>query len=233
MERPILFSGPMVRAILDGRKTVTRRIVSGAPDGACCAVYGPDCIAGDGSASPACAMFFDGPTVESRGLGVVRCPYGSPGDRLWVRETWMPRAAPCGVESFSNGVIYAATPDSGGGYAVHARESHADEIARLSKPGFTWRPSIHMPRWASRLTLEVVGIRVERLQEITEDDARAEGVDADTSACDHARRTCAEVACTGPGYRAAFADLWNEINGERASWASNPWVWVITFRWVP
>lgn len=230
MERPILFSGPMVRAILDGRKTVTRRIVSGAPDGACCAVYGPDCIAGDGSASPACAMFFDGPTVESRGLGVVRCPYGSPGDRLWVRETWMPRAAPCGVESFSNGVIYAATPDSGGGYAVHARESHADEIARLSKPGFTWRPSIHMPRWASRLTLEVVGIRVERLQEITEDDARAEGVnpsDAHIVIKDGNRQPDMERT-----HRGAFACLWDDINGDRASWASNPWVWRVEFRRV-
>lgn len=199
MERPILFSGPMVRAILDGHKTVTRRIMKPQPTGTA------------GKSWP-----------EARGL----CPFGSSGDRLWVRETWMPRAAPYGMESFSNGVIYAATP-TGGGYAVHARESHADQIARLSKPGFTWRPSIHMPRWASRLTLEVVGVRVERLQEIDEADILAEGVTVDGVA-----KLTGTPWADMPTLHHAWERLWDSINGDRASWASNPWVWRIEFRRV-
>ena len=204
MERPILFSGPMVRAILDGRKTVTRRIVRGV-------------VESGGAYS-----------TEAWERGEMpRCPFGSSGDRLWVRETWMPRAAPCGLESFSNGVIYAATPNAGGGYAVHARESHADQIARLSKPGFTWRPSIHMPRWASRLTLEVVGVRVERLQEIDEADILAEGVTVDGVA-----KLTGTPWADMPTLHHAWERLWDSINGDSASWASNPWVWRVEFRRV-
>lgn len=218
MERPILFSGPMVRAILDGRKTVTRRIVRGV-------------VESGGAYS-----------TEAWERGEMpRCPYGSSGDRLWVRETWMPRAAPYGIESFSNGVIYAATPNAGGGYAVHARESHADQIARLSKPGFTWHPSIHMPRWASRLTLEVVGVRVERLQEITEEDAIAEGAQRfDNLPSTHPYGQDARWSMEAPtatdqclgSARMAFANLWDKLNSLRAPWASNPWVWRVEFRRV-
>lgn len=219
MERPILFSGPMVRAILDGRKTVTRRIMKPQPTGTAGKSW-PD---EDRWAWPSNLARTMVDINEARGL----CPFGSSGDRLWVRETWMPRAAPCGVESFSNGVIYAATPNAGGGYAVHARESHADQIARLSKPGFTWRPSIHMPRWASRLTLEVVGVRVERLQEIDEADILAEGVTVDGVA-----KLTGTPWADMPTLHHAWERLWDSINGDRASWASNPWVWRVEFRRV-
>lgn len=238
-ERPILFSGLMVRAILAGRKTVTRRIVSGAPYGAGCAVYGPECIAGDGSASPACAMFFEGSTVESRGLGVVRCPYGSPGDRLWVRETW--RYGDW-TEDGLPWIDYAA--DDHRALCEHVTDDWTDRVhaawAELSDPSNTaidgraadrrWRPSIFMPRWAARLVLDVVGIRIERLQEITEDDARAEGVnpsDAHIVIKDGNRQPDMERT-----HRGAFACLWDGINGDRASWESNPWVWRVEFRRV-
>lgn len=233
MERPILFSGPMVRAILDGRKTVTRRIMKPQPTGTAGKSW-PD---EDRWAWPSNLARTMVDINEARGL----CPFGSSGDRLWVRETWMPRAAPCGVESFSNGVIYAATPNAGGGYAVHARESHADQIARLSKPGFTWRPSIHMPRWASRLTLEVVGVRVERLQEITEEDAIAEGAQRfDNLPSTHPYGQDARWSMEAPtatdqclgSARMAFANLWDKLNSSRAPWASNPWVWRVEFRRV-
>jgi hypothetical protein len=154
-----------------------------------------------------------------------RCPYGAPGDRLWVRETWALAhlSVDCegvcdDVEEFT-GRLIAANRD---GYWAPIYAADADDINnhpsdRLVK---RYRPSIHMPRWASRLTLEVVSVRVERLQDITEADAEAEGL---------ARN---EDFDRGPyaNAREEFAQLWNSINGKRAPWVSNPWVWVITFK---
>jgi hypothetical protein len=166
-ERPILFSGPMVRALLEGRKTQTRRIVKGHPH-----------------------------VLPPLNIG---CPYGVPGDRLWVRETWHP--------SDSGPELYAADYDSKERAGVEA-----------------WKPSIHMPRRASRITLEVTDVRVERLQDITEDEARAEGCDGKSCPVGNLRAWSASQC------RYQFAWLWDEINGSRAAWSDNPYVWAITFR---
>jgi hypothetical protein len=128
-----------------------------------------------------------------------RCPYGAPGDLLWVRETWAGHAS---------GVDYAA------------------DFAAVSRPqAGPWRPSIHMPRWASRITLRITDIRVERLQDISEDDARAEGAEPCTSTGWHGQNIVVMTA------RELFAELWNKINGPGA-WNENPWVWAISFERV-
>jgi len=172
-ERPILFSGPMVRAILDGRKTMTRRVVKWK--------YGEN-------GTPACpiesvdrfADIVQGLAENLSGDPVpfceAKCPFGVPGDRLWVRETWQDIGAADRPE-----YVYAADGEWSG----------------------KWRPSIHMPRWASRITLEVVSVRVDRLEDISEEDAKAEGY--------------------------ASAD---EFLGApwAVSVGPNPWVWVVEFR---
>ena len=124
---------------------------------------------------------------------IYLCPYGQVGDRLWVRETF--------CEHTTGGVIYRADEKPLEGiYSYH-----------------TWRPSIHMPRWASRITLEITEVRVERVQEITEEDAKTEGVN-EISLIDR------------DGYYSSFADLWDSINAKRGyGWDTNPWVWVISF----
>lgn len=171
-ERPILMSAPMVRAILAGRKTQTRRIMKMAKRG----TGGPP-------------FQIDGKTVCS--------PYGVPGDRLWVRESWRPRQA---------STVY---------YRADSYDYHHDEI-RAGGTVPQWRPSIHMPRWASRITLEVVAVRVERLQEITYLESVAEGVIYDRGFEDP---------------RDNYRSLWNVINAKRGrGWDENPWVWVIEFR---
>lgn len=207
-ERPILFSGPMVQAIIAGQKTQTRRVMKPQP------WFLPEAYdrfsgwmwtrdgTGDGEGL---AWGSEADMLHvSYSLGAY-CPYGKPGDLLWVRETWAalypgkddvlptvnPRPAVCSL-------AYAATEERGinGG----------------------WTPSIHMPRWASRITLEIVSVRVQRLQDITEEDAKAEG-------------------CTGEHFDLAVNDfiwLWGSINGKREGydWESNPWVWAVTFRAV-
>ena len=209
-ERPILFSSPMVRAILAGRKTQTRRLVkwSGAfgfeaPVGYDVAML-PDGSAGVGKAG--------------RVYGHQTCPYAV-GDLLWVRETWaVPGRAPRSTNTMPPGlpVLYRADPDP--------RFYGFDAMSP-----WVWRPSISMPRWASRLTLRVTGVRVERLQAISEADAWAEGmaeVDPDEAAvCARAK----EIGCCMDDPQATFAALWDSINGKRAAWADNPWVWVVSF----
>jgi hypothetical protein len=192
-ERPIIFSGPMVRAILDGRKTQTRRIVKHVP-----ALGSPD----DWCHKVDRAQF-----EEEIGNYRRFCPYGTPGDRLWVREAWCPGG--------NQSVYLKADVDLPDDPRVWMHD-------RQPPYGGTWRPSIHMPRWASRITLEITGIRVERLQEISEQDARAEGVQPRNAGQDEA----------GPikTYRTGFVHVWQEINGKRANWTSNPWVWVVEFR---
>jgi len=173
-ERPILFSGAMVRALLDGSKTQTRRAVKGAPLD-WLEMYG-----------------FTPEFVANSGNGM--CRYGQPGDRLFVRETWL-----------------KTNPFSDGG--LHTYGYRATDEAEF--PDAIWKPSIHMPRIASRITLEITSVRVERLQDISEADAQAEGVYTDP-------------AC--PAYD-AYQTLWDQINGPD-SWAENPWVWVIEFKRV-
>lgn len=205
-ERPILFSGPMVRAILEGRKTQTRRVLRHqlGPLVESLALCGP----AFGKAEGAFLEY----VRSGKSTGFFHsCPYGKQGDRLWVRETW------CPALNRSREALYRAD----GGTVF---KSDANDQAKLNKdgrPASPWRPSIHMPRWASRLTLEVVEIRAERLQEITAKDVYAEGVGEFV-------QSNLDVA------REMFAQLWNSINAERGfGWEKNPWVWVVEFKTVP
>jgi hypothetical protein len=209
-ERPILFSAPMIRAILDGRKTQTRRIMKPQPD-----------------------AVLDGEPYWHIGgyrtrIGAKRpfvCPYGQPGDRLWVRETCRAEELPSGLDSPETlGVRYLAddcfipignTPESGDVWLdLRYYGKRASPVAPVKTV-----PAIHMPRWASRITLEITGIRVERLQDISESDALAEGIDPKFPPDEQ----WANAA------RMRFADIWESINGQ-GSWDTNPWVWVVEFR---
>ena len=204
-ERPILFGSPMVQAILAGTKTQTRRVIKPHPD------------------SRPAADFVGGVWHEEDEFGdshPIRCPYGQPGDRLWVRETWarVPRTA------------YAPP--------LTKPDPHDTDMSALYRAGFDrsdggirWRPSIHMPRWAARLTLEVLRVWAERVQDITEEGARAEGVEpvmVDTGG----QQPWGEWI-NQPDYIAPFMDLWDDINDKRGfGWHKNPWVWVVEFKRV-
>lgn len=198
-ERPILFSAPMVRAILAGTKTQTRRVWK-LPRG--CSWY-----AGHGGEAAGMVQDDDGPAWWH--VSEQRCPYGQPGDRLWVREAWralrrFDSMPPLDIEWRSMVAYEADTPTGDYRQAPHGR------MGKL-------RPPIHMPRWASRITLEVTGVRVERLQDISSEDSLAEGI---------------YPTSTGlyPGSpRAAYRNFWEAINGP-GSWDTNPWVWVVEFR---
>lgn len=229
-ERPILFSGPMVRAILEGRKTQTRRVVK-------CDLYDIERLAtpgewNDGRAHPKMIPYEN--WGEKRGCGLfvsttgtifaMPCPFGKPGDRLWVREAW----ETCAIyDSYSPSQI-----DSGA-----ALLWIADNSKRINGPE-NWgkiRPSIFMPQWASRITLEITGIRVERLQDITEEDAIAEGVghgfqmNAGWPDYQHINKS-GICELTQDTAWASFSTLWDSIKGKKHPWASNPWVWVINFK---
>lgn len=195
-QHPILFHGAMVRAVLAGRKTQTRRLVNRP-------------------ARASAQSFSDGMKyAKEHGLAGVqkngpcdgvewycKCPYGVPGDLLWVRETWR--------ETSSAMMADGSIPSQ-----------PARCVYRADRPwDGPWRPSIHMPRWASRITLLVAGVRVERVQDITEADARAEGLEP------------------GPGpdgmttAKTEFWLLWDRMYSARGfGWQANPWVWVVEFR---
>lgn len=203
-ERPILFSGAMVSAILDGTKTQTRRVVKPQPY---IDEMGNACWNGlnFGQSADKVPHFQSlASPIPSSKTKRVHCPYGKPGDRLWVRETWA-------RDSEDDALFYRA--DVGSGNEADDWQRNIDDGAN----GYRWRPSIHMPRWASRITLEVTGVRVERLQEISGSDAVAEGV--------RSRLPDNGIAV------AEYRDLWEAINGAE-SWSANPWVWVIEFEVV-
>lgn len=232
-EHPILFSGEMVRAILDDRKSQTRRLVKPTPildDGSTAIRVLP---AGRGGWAaqwaPETHLEFDARLSALRGFP---CPYGQPGDRLWVRETWGVGTRPDPFEGWRDGIEYRADeiglPEDEG-LTLHRVEAPKD-VSLGDLAGRGWRPSIHMPRWASRLTLAVESVRVERLLAITEEDAIAEGV-ADTRGA-WEPMPGEPVAGDRGGPREAFRVLWDQINGKRAAWSSNPWVFVVGFRRV-
>ncbi len=235
-ERPILFSAPMVRAILDGRKTQTRRVVKPQPPSsdavhhATGARYGWMSCADRGEPQDHRAIGPVGVVHQLGGPTVLRCPYGAPGDLLWVRETWAggkraDGSQSCRVAYRADGMCVRCGAD--GSKVIHGYLA-GDTCGIRSYRG-KWRPSIHMPRWASRITLEVTGVRVERLLEITDYAIQSEGVacpshDVDGGMCIGPR--CGEL-------RQAWRDMWDGINAKRGhSWASNPWVWVVEFRRV-
>ncbi|MBZ4371445.1 hypothetical protein [Corallococcus sp. AS-1-6] len=216
-ERPILFSAPMVKALLAGRKTVTRRLVKERH-------FRPEFHRRCSAIGVAAAL---------RELAVLPCPFGQPGDRLWVRETWSPDhrdVYPC------YDYVYAAdgrVSDTDRREHINActeakRELGERDFECLACARFRWRPSIHMPRRASRLTLEVVSVRAERLHDITEEDAKAEGAKPiGITFRDEARGTRIVPSLGGP-YRDGFRILWESINGAE-SWDVNPWVWRVEF----
>lgn len=192
-ERPILFSAPMVRAILEGRKTQTRRVVKLQPRNRAD-------IGHHGAGIP----FIRNPDPLRPNLF---CPYGRPGDRLWVREAFtpMPTDVPPETPCETKWDI---------GYAAGGMRLDAVAPAGYNPTLYNyerWTSPIYMPRWASRITLEVTGVRVERLKDISEKDAEAEGCPLD--------RLLA---------RDWYSQLWESINGP-GSWSANPWVWVIEF----
>lgn len=197
-ERPILFSGSMIRAILDGRKTQTRRVVKN-----------PD----------------------------AKCPYGKVGDRLWVRETYAILNLFTGNKQ-SGGIVFRADV----GDCVQYDSYNEAGGFTISK----WKPSIFMPRWASRITLEIVDIRMEHLRDISENDALSEGIITERGIIG---AHCAggvhcevmgeiyfpPIAGYSNGYNLAseaFMDLWDSINGRTHPWNSNPLVWVVEFKQI-
>ncbi|EMF20553.1 hypothetical protein [Citrobacter freundii] len=234
-ERGMIFNGEMVRAILDGRKTQTRRIMKVQPSDGFHPThngydldlnahwYTPGVVDKNGYLQPAKKDVF-GVADENEGY---TCPFGAVGDRIWVRETYQ-----------------------GPLFDYEHMESYLEDSSKFEKPEFCvyradgnpapefydaddnlhcgWRPSIHMPRWASRLTLEITGVRVERLNSISQEDAQAEGMELTGW-----RPTYSDPDSGGEVWTPYdnFAQLWESIYGEE-SWKANPWVWVIEFKRV-
>ncbi len=198
----MIFNGEMVRAILDGRKTQTRRIMKVQPD---TPEFGLRCIIESSIANEIGLYFWS--QEDARGIKArskqFSCPCGDVGDRIWLRETF----GDCGEH-----LVYRADSDDGAQCKVKR-----------------WTPSIHMPRWASRITLEIAAVRVERLNDISQEDAQAEGMELTGW-----RPTYSDPDSGGEVWTPYdnFAQLWESIYGEE-SWQANPWVWVIEFKVVP
>lgn len=246
-ERPILFNADMVRAILDGRKTQTRRIMKVQPESS---QFGIRRVIASTEHSDigkyhwSCSNAL-GSHVRSK---LFAFPLGQVGDRLWVRETW--------GDMNLEGIPAVAFRADGGVYSPMDDESFLDEDGyfnyydpRVAKYDFTtcypdlingvdglWRPSVHMPRWASRITLEITGVRVERLQDISEEDAKAEGVTRiennygnGPAYCDYLLPDLNDTAEWCSNAKRSFQSLWRSIYGPE-NWHLNPYVWCVDFK---
>ncbi|MGK3116700.1 morphogenetic protein [Candidatus Pantoea formicae] len=228
-ERPIIFNSVMVRAVMEGRKVQTRRVVKFKPREASFNLNASTLQLGNYRTG----MPESGYVLRSGSVGCLNdrtypalCPYGAVGDRLWVRETWQ---GPLFDEEQLDEFLRDTEPFYTPKYCQYAADGgpKPEYCDRDDNIRYGWRPSIHMPRWASRITLEITGVRVERLQDISEADAAAEGIKA--------RKPWSGLdGCIGSGGASAkekFETLWESIYGE-GSWQANPWVWVIEFKRV-
>ena len=211
-ERPLIFTGESVRAIVEGRKTQTRRLCKKAVDHGVCA----DSVHMDGAGVGWIAWWGHAATAEETrkmypGDSGFLCPHGAVGDRIWVRETW---ARIYDVYPFAEGdpshVEYRADGDAGRFPGEWPPETRED----AERP--RWKSPFFLKRVDSRITLEITDVRVERLHSISWDDVKAEGVLVN---CDGTR-----------GARSYFVEAWDKINGKTAPWSGNPWVWALAFR---
>lgn len=231
-ERPILFSGPMVKAILEGRKTHTRRLVKMTPEAhrALANASAPLMVA------PGYARwegFPAEPPFKAENWNAWS-PYGVPGERLWVREKW------AGADQFYQAhendvprvVAYAADKSATQWDAEPPRKVPRYDIDQWNWDTVKWRPSIYMPKWACRLKLEITSVRVERLHDISDEDAVAEGCTGFDPDLDGGTYYHMAGRSTAPSSRAHFMHLWASINGHRAPWSTDPFVWIISFRVV-
>ena len=200
-ERPIIFSGPMVRAILEGRKTQTRRVI--LPE--------PYLMSGIWRYSP--RKDVDLNLTDHADLAQHFAPYGQVGDRLWVRETWW------------------CPPNNLARERVSYREVIATACGEEAAKKNTWKPSIFMPRWASRILLEITGVRAQWLQDITPSDAIAEGHPTGPIPSGFTDLAASKIACA---YKVAwFRNLWDSLNAKRGyGWDTNPWCWCLSFKRV-
>jgi len=201
-ERPILMSAPMVLAVLNGTKTQTRRVMKLQP-------HSPPSKVG-------CAEW-------ETSQGQFRCPYGIAGDRLWVRETFQ------FVHANSDG--QRQTFNSAKPFTQHDyRWIEYAATPRDNEPPPKWKPSIFMPRWANRITLEIVSVRVERLQDISEEDAISEGIEnSNIASSKWPWKNYRGENCWVDSPLYSYQSLWESING-KGSWAKNHWLWVIEFK---
>lgn len=257
-ERGILYSGAMVRSIIADLKRQTRRVVKLDPwmVRAGMSLEGAWVDPGLGGGA---YLKVPGPDGTAHRL---RCPHGDIGDRLWVREAWTADTTPDAARAISadefegslwwhevplpyrgqenaayiyyradNAIVHAGASDVAWQYRVSSWEPDADELE-----GLKWTPGIHMPRWAARIVLEITDVRVERLQDISASDCYDEGVrtvPSDQKAAFLPGTDIYEVrGSADERYRGVYRQLWDSINGKRAPWASNPFVWVISFRQV-
>ncbi|KKO55869.1 hypothetical protein LG59_5093 [Serratia ureilytica] len=221
-ERPVIFNSEMVRAILNGRKTQTRRVIKNQRMGDCWSV------------KPAEVPLYERhshdwwlPTGTKPYSALPVCPFGQVGDQLWVRETFMDLTG-TGIEATTGkfeGFAYRADTSAG---------SYGDEVRK--EYGLNWTPSLHMPRKACRILLEITAVRVERLNDISEEDAKAEGVRAiennfgnGPAYCDYLLPNLDDAAEWYNRASDSFRSLWKSIYGAE-NWSANPWVWVIEFK---
>lgn len=223
-ERGMIFNGEMVRAILDGRKTQTRRIMKVQPESNQLGLL----LITDSTKHSDIGKYH---WAESNATGnhvrskLFSCPFGAVGDRIWVRETWSSDFA----NYYPNDRVWYAADNNrrldievvDGVRGIYSPESD------VHVP-FRWQPSIHMPRWASRILLEITDVRVERLNSISQEDAQAEGLELTGW-----RPTYSDPDSGGEVMTPYdnFAELWSSIYGDE-SWKANPWVWVISFKRV-
>lgn len=222
-ETGILMSGPLIGPTMEGLKTQTRRLqglkeINADPNRYSGAhLWQPDDVWWD--------FHIEGTDAITR----VKCPYGKIGDRLYVRETWRPDYTEDDILYRSDGEVRR--------FLDQSEWFEGDYLSHAGKDTLRWRPSIHQPRWASRITLEITDVRVERLQDISEEDAKAEGItDGGCTRCGEPERShpYAQYGCFVPlpDYRDSFIWLWNQINGKTHPWESNPWVWCLSFQRV-
>ena len=215
-ETGLMFKAPLVRAILSGQKTQTRRVIKPQPDASHSGA--PYWNIGGYRASWCRSLEDGGPLVPANPLS---CPFGRPGDRIYVRETWDPDPPCDGTWSYTQWAGCRQGQIEGVPERFRTPE-HCNYEASWQGGPMAWTPSIHMPKWAARIWLEITGVRVERLHDISESDALAEGISAESI-----------KGLSRAGFKRPaginFRDLWTGLGGD---WDANPWVWAIDFKRV-